>query len=97
MPTAMMIEEATLDAPEKRRKYTVGVVGCGRIGLPTACLFAEAGFKVIGADVNILVPLQTSGRPPLSVTSLYLLFQRQLTRRKSQNTRSLKNPAKKLA
>ena len=46
----MEIDEKTLDSPEEREKYTVCVVGCGRMGLPTACLFAEAGFKVIGVD-----------------------------------------------
>ena len=48
----MEIDEKTLDSPEERGKYTVCVVGCGRMGLPTACLFAEAGFKVIGVDKN---------------------------------------------
>jgi nucleotide sugar dehydrogenase len=31
---------------------TVGVVGLGWMGLPTACLYADAGAKVIGADMN---------------------------------------------
>lgn len=31
---------------------TVGVVGLGWMGLPTACLYAEAGARVIGADMN---------------------------------------------
>jgi nucleotide sugar dehydrogenase len=31
---------------------TIGVVGLGWMGLPTACLFAEAGARVIGADMN---------------------------------------------
>lgn len=31
---------------------TIGVVGLGWMGLPTACLYAEAGAKVIGADMN---------------------------------------------
>jgi len=41
-----------IETPEKRGKYTISVIGCGRMGLPTACLFAEAGFKVIGVDVD---------------------------------------------
>ena len=28
------------------------VIGLGYIGLPTACLFANAGYEVIGADIN---------------------------------------------
>lgn len=31
---------------------TVGVVGLGWMGLPTACLYADAGARVIGADMN---------------------------------------------
>ncbi len=31
---------------------TAGVVGLGWMGLPTACLYADAGARVIGADMN---------------------------------------------
>jgi UDP-N-acetyl-D-mannosaminuronic acid dehydrogenase len=31
---------------------TIGVIGLGWMGLPTACLYAEMGAKVIGADMN---------------------------------------------
>ncbi len=48
----MEIDEKTLESLEERGKYTVCIIGCGRMGLPTACLFAEAGFKVIGVDKN---------------------------------------------
>ena len=34
------------------KRATVGVVGLGYVGLPVACLFAEAGFDVIGVDVK---------------------------------------------
>jgi nucleotide sugar dehydrogenase len=34
---------------------TISVIGLGWMGLPTACLFAEAGAKVIGVDTNQLV------------------------------------------
>ena len=33
-------------------RLSIGVVGLGWMGLPIACLFAEAGAKVIGADMN---------------------------------------------
>jgi nucleotide sugar dehydrogenase len=48
----MMVKEEDLGSFEQRGKYNVTVVGCGRMGLPTACLFAEAGFKVICFDIN---------------------------------------------
>ena len=50
MSTVMKLAGKDLESQEKRREYTVCVVGCGRTGLVTACLFAEAGFKVIGVD-----------------------------------------------
>jgi len=52
MSTAMTWKETDLDTPEKRGKYTVSVIGCGRTGLSTACLFADAGFKTVCADPN---------------------------------------------
>lgn len=30
----------------------IGVIGLGYVGLPVACLFAEAGFKVTGVDIK---------------------------------------------
>jgi UDP-N-acetyl-D-mannosaminuronic acid dehydrogenase len=48
----MMLKRSDIDPPEKREKYTIGVLGCGRKGLKNACLFANAGFKVVYADVD---------------------------------------------
>jgi len=65
MSTIMKLEKEDIDTPEKRKKYTVSVIGCGRMGLPTACLFAEAGFKVIGVDANQrLVSSVKKGKAP---------------------------------
>jgi UDP-N-acetyl-D-glucosamine dehydrogenase len=38
----------------ERREATVGVVGLGYVGLPLALTFAEAGFPVLGVDVDAL-------------------------------------------
>lgn len=48
----MNINKEGLDSFEKRRSYTVSIIECGRIGTPQACLFADAGFKVIGVNTN---------------------------------------------
>ncbi len=55
MPKAMTLERRDIDTPEKRRKYTVGILGHGRTSLTHACLFVNAGFKVVyaNADHNI--------------------------------------------
>ena len=34
------------------RHHTIAVIGLGYVGLPVAVSFCEAGFKVIGFDVN---------------------------------------------
>jgi len=47
MLSTKSVETETL---EQREKLVVGIVGCGRIGVLHACLFAEAGFRVICAD-----------------------------------------------
>ena len=33
-------------------KKTVSVIGLGYIGLPTAAILANSGYKVIGVDIN---------------------------------------------
>ena len=36
----------------ENRQARLGVVGLGYVGLPVACLFAEAGFDVTGVDIK---------------------------------------------
>lgn len=67
MCPAMKWEKSDIDTPGKREKYTISVVGCGRIGLPTALLFADAGFRVIGVDANPqVVNLLTRRKAPFN-------------------------------
>jgi len=75
--TAMKLEAKSLNTPEKRGKYTVCVVGCGRIGLPTACAFAEAGFQVIGVDADpSVVSTLKKGKAPFVETNLSALVKK---------------------
>jgi len=46
MAVAMALKEADLNNPESREKHKIAIVGCGRIGLATACLFSDANFNV---------------------------------------------------
>lgn len=46
----MSLEE--LGRKIEKRSAIVGVVGLGYVGLPVACLFAEAGFLVVGVDLK---------------------------------------------
>jgi len=77
MSRAMALGENDIDTPEKRRAYTVSVVGCGRIGLPQACLFAEAGFKIIGvASDQRVVSLIKKGRASFAEPELDALVKK---------------------
>jgi len=50
---------------------TIGVVGLGWMGLPTACLYADAGARVIGADMNPgVVERVSKGDPPIDEAGL---------------------------
>jgi UDP-N-acetyl-D-mannosaminuronic acid dehydrogenase len=48
----MTISKGKLVEKIKRRRARIAVVGLGHVGLPTAAIFADAGFDVIGVDVK---------------------------------------------
>ena len=53
MHTAMIeISEGELNNRIQSEKIRVGVIGIGRVGLPTALSFANAGFETVGMDIN---------------------------------------------
>ena len=63
----LRITPEEFDTVEKRGKYVISIIGCGRVGILHACLFAEAGFKVICTDTDQTVVNQmTRGRAPFS-------------------------------
>ena len=48
------------------KSVKIGVVGIGRIGLPTALSFANSGFHTVGIDINKkLVDMVNTGNYPL--------------------------------
>lgn len=50
----------------ERKEAVIGVIGLGYVGLPVACVFAQAGFTVIGVDVKPeRVALINAGRSPI--------------------------------
>ena len=52
-----------------RRDAVVGIVGLGYVGLPLVVAFAEAGFKVVGVDVDAK---KVANVNPVSYTHLTL-------------------------
>src|SRR5258708_16053272 len=49
---AMRAPEHRLLERIRNREATIGVVGLGYVGLPLAITFAEAGFSVLGLEVD---------------------------------------------
>ncbi len=45
-------DESTIDQSLKNKELRIGVVGIGRIGLPTALSVADSGLETIGIDIN---------------------------------------------
>ncbi|HUK27698.1 MAG TPA: nucleotide sugar dehydrogenase [Candidatus Acidoferrales bacterium] len=73
---------------------TVGVVGLGWMGLPTACLFADAGARVIGADMNPkIVERVSKGDPPLEEPGLSALLKKGIRSGKITATTSTEEAA----
>jgi UDP-N-acetyl-D-mannosaminuronic acid dehydrogenase len=65
MSSALQIKPEDIDTPEKRVKYTVGIIGCGRIGVFHAWLSAEKGFRVYCADTDrTIINNITKGKLP---------------------------------
>ncbi len=93
---AMMLREGDLDQREKRGGYTISVVGCGRMGLPHACLLAEAGFKVIGVDVNPkIVKLVRAGETPFEEHKLEDLLKKVIGEKLFTATTNIKEAVSK--
>ena len=67
MPTNLSsLDNSQIQAHLTSNSLKVGIVGIGRIGLPTALCFANSGFETIGIDINAeLVNMVNSGDYPL--------------------------------
>jgi UDP-N-acetyl-D-mannosaminuronic acid dehydrogenase len=51
----------------EKRSATLGVIGLGYVGLPAACVIAEAGFNVTGIDTDAKrVEMINSGQSPIA-------------------------------
>jgi len=92
MLKAMTLREDGLDSFEKRGAYTVSVVGCGRKGLPTACVLAEAGFKVICLDIDrSVIERLRRGFSPFDEPGLRELIRRNLKAKRLKATTNFEN------
>jgi nucleotide sugar dehydrogenase len=79
MVVTIEIAREEIDTPKKREKYRICVVGCGRVGLLVACLFAEVGFKVIGVDSNRrIIDFLKKGKSPFTEPQVHAFIEKQV-------------------
>ncbi len=75
----------------KSGEQKICVIGLGRIGLPTACLFAKAKASVIGVDKNLKnVKLISEGKTPFQEKGLQPLLEKVIKTGKLQVSSNLK-------
>jgi nucleotide sugar dehydrogenase len=63
----LRIKPEEIDTKEKRAQFTISIIGCETPAILQACLFADAGFKVICADADqSIINLLAKGKAPFS-------------------------------
>jgi len=71
----------------REKKAKIAVIGLGHVGLPTAAIFANAGFRVIGADVNQnIVAAVSKGKVPHVEPGLGTLLKNSIKKGKLKTT-----------
>jgi nucleotide sugar dehydrogenase len=96
MSKVMKLASQNLESPEKRREYTVCVVGCGRKGLVNGCLFIQAGFTVIGFDSSSHTVHQLQkGKSPFTETDFRKFIESQIKNDRFKATTNLRKAVSK--
>ena len=80
-----------LNTPAKRGKYTIGIIGCGQVGILHTVLFAEAGFKVICFDSDqTVVSSLMKGKAPFSIDEIRDKMKTQVRNKQIRATNDIK-------
>lgn len=75
----LTIDDSQLTALLRSQELTVGIYGLGWMGLPTACLFLEAGAKVLGVDVDErIVELVNAGESPIDEKGIRQIIEKHI-------------------
>jgi len=96
MAVAMTFKEDDLNSPEEREKHRIAVIGCGRLGIATACLFSEANFKVVCFNPDPYITNQINeGINVFDESELDRMLKRNLIEGRLKATRDLKEAVSK--
>ncbi|MBA7502438.1 UDP-N-acetyl-D-mannosamine dehydrogenase [subsurface metagenome] len=79
----------------KKREAKIAVIGLGRVGLPTAVIFANVGFRVIGVDVSRkIIATISKGKSPYAEPNLDNLLKKAIKMGKLKTTTNTTGAAK---
>lgn len=79
----------------RKKKAHVAVIGLGHVGLPTAAIFADVGYRVTGADINReRVRAVSSGENPIEEPKLSKIIKTTVRRGKLKATTQISQAAK---
>jgi len=91
MSKVMKLAGKILESRENRREFTICIVGCGRTGLVTACLFVEAGFNVIAVDSSShIVHILKTGKSPFTESDLRKFISKHVKNNRFKATTNLR-------
>ena len=91
MPAVLNLKPPEVDTNEKRSKYSVTVVGCGRKGIFFANAFADVGFNVICTDADAAVIKKVAkGRIPFAIPETAAILRSHIASGKIDVTGELK-------
>ncbi|MEM1540952.1 MAG: nucleotide sugar dehydrogenase [Candidatus Bathyarchaeia archaeon] len=86
-----MLSTKSSETSKQHERLVVGIVDCGRIGLLHACLFAEAGFRVICVDSDqATVERLLKGKVPFLKHEIEPVLQKSLASGRLKVTNDLK-------
>jgi len=92
--TIMKLSADEIKAKVKNHSGTVAVIGLGWMGLPTACLFGEAGADVMGVDSNPeVVEKVNRGESHLAEPGLPQLLKRLISEKRLRATSNIQEAA----
>ena len=96
MQRTATISASDLANPDGRKGITISIVGCNRTGLTTACLLADAGFKIvcIDSDQSIIARIRR-GKLPFVEPDLESLLRENKERKRLSATTDIKGTISK--
>lgn len=90
-----MVQHRSLETKINNKQATIGIIGLGQVGLPTALTFCDEGFTVIGYDINTkLLEMVKQGKLPFEEQGLENLLKSCIENKKFHTNNSIDETVK---